>query len=273
MALGGEPRFESPGLIWVSNNMSSAFHGKVALVTGGTSGIGRETAMAFAARGARVVVAGRREDEGAKTIELIHGGGGDGHFVKTDVSKSDQVAALLADVVERYGRLDMAFNNAGIEGTPFVTLENYSEETWDQVIQINLKGLFLSMKYELPHLVKNKGAMVNMASVAGLTGGRLGAAYYASKHGVVGITRSAAMEYADKGVRINAVAPGVIETDLATRAFFHDPAVTARIKSLHPMGRLGASAEVANAVLWLCSSESSFTTGHVLSVDGGFVVP
>lgn len=253
--------------------MSNSFHGKVALVTGGTSGIGRETAAAFAARGARVVVAGRREDEGSKTVELIRAGGGDAHFVKTNVSQSDQVAALVAEVVGRYGGLDMAFNNAGIEGTPFVTLENYSEEIWDSVLQINLKGLFLSMKYELPHLVKSKGTMVNMASVAGLTGGRLGAAYYASKHGVVGITRAAAIEYADKGVRINAVAPGVIATDMATRAFFQDPAVTARIKSLHPMGRLGVPGEVANAVLWLCSSESSFTTGHVLSVDGGFVVP
>ncbi|SDO88869.1 NAD(P)-dependent dehydrogenase, short-chain alcohol dehydrogenase family [Afipia sp. GAS231] len=253
--------------------MSSSFHGKVALVTGGTSGIGRETAVAFAARGAKVVVAGRREDEGFKTVDLIRSGGGEAHFVKADVSQPDQVAALLAEVVGRYGGLDMAFNNAGIEGTPFIPLENYAEETWDQVIGINLKGLFLSMKHELPHLVKNRGAMVNMASVAGLTGGRLGAAYYASKHGVVGITRSAAIEYADKGVRINAVAPGVISTDMATRAFFQDPAVTARIKSLHPMGRLGMPGEVANAVLWLCSGDSSFTTGHVLSVDGGFVVP
>jgi NAD(P)-dependent dehydrogenase (short-subunit alcohol dehydrogenase family) len=184
-------------------NMSSSFHGKVALVTGGTSGIGQETAVAFAARGAKVVVAGRREDEGFKTVDLIRSGGGEAHFVKADVSQSDQVAALLAEVVGRYGGLDMAFNNAGIEGTPFIPLENYAEETWDQVTGINLKGLFLSMKHELPHLVKNRGAMVNMASVAGLTGGRLGAAYYASKHGVVGITRSAAIEYADKGVRIN----------------------------------------------------------------------
>ena len=253
--------------------MSSSFQGKVALVTGGTSGIGRDTAVAFAARGARVVVSGRREDEGARTVELIRSGGGEAHFVKADVSQADQVAAMMTEVIGRYGGLDMAFNNAGIEGTPFVPLANYAEETWDQVIAINLKGLFLSMKYELPHLVTRKGTMVNMASVTGLTGGRLGAAYYASKHGVVGITKSAAIEYADKGVRINAVAPGVIETEMATRAFFGDPAIAARIKSLHPLGRLGHPAEVANAVLWLCSGESSFTTGHVLTVDGGFVVP
>lgn len=253
--------------------MRDDFQGKVVLVTGATSGIGRETAVAFAARGAKVVLTGRREVEGLKVVESIQGSGGEARFIRTDVSQSKQVAALVTEVVERYGSLDVAFNNAGIEGTPYVPLENYSEETWDAVIDVNLKGLFLSMKHELPHLVKSKGAIVNMASVAGLTGGRLGAAYYASKHGVIGITRSAAVEYADKGVRINAVAPGVISTDMAERAFFRDEPIAARIRSLHPMGRLGNPAEVANAVLWLCSSDSSFTTGHVLSVDGGFVVP
>ena len=253
--------------------MSDSFSSQVVLVTGGTSGIGRETALAFAARGARVVVAGRREDEGAATVKRIRDGGGEAHFVRTDVAQSAQVATLLSEVVGRYGALDIAFNNAGVEGTPYIPLEKYSEQTWDDVIEINLKGLFLCMKHELPHLTASKGAMVNMASVAGLTGGRLGAAYYASKHGVVGITRAAAVEYADKGVRINAVAPGVIATEMAERAFFRDPAVTARIKSMHPMGRFGDPSEVAKAVLWLCSRDSSFTTGHVLSVDGGFVVP
>jgi NADP-dependent 3-hydroxy acid dehydrogenase YdfG len=169
--------------------MRDAFHGKVVLVTGGTSGIGRETAVAFAARGAKVVLAGRREVEGLKVVELIEGSGGEARFIRTDISQSKQVASLVTEIVERYGTLDIAFNNAGIEGTPYVPLENYSEEAWDAVIEVNLKGLFLSMKHELPHLVKSKGAMVNMASVAGLTGGRLGAAYYASKHGVIGITK------------------------------------------------------------------------------------
>jgi NAD(P)-dependent dehydrogenase (short-subunit alcohol dehydrogenase family) len=253
--------------------MRDTFQGKVVLVTGGTSGIGRETAVAFAAGGAKVVLSGRREVEGLKAVELIEGTGGEACFIRTDISQSRQVAALVTEAVERYGALDIAFNNAGIEGTPYVPLENYSEEAWDAVIEVNLTGLFLSMKHELPHLVKSNGVMVNMASVAGLTGGRLGAAYYASKHGVIGITKSAAVEYADKGVRINAVAPGVISTEMAERAFFRDSAVLAKIKSLHPIGRLGIPAEVANAVLWLCSSNSSFTTGHVLSVDGGFVVP
>jgi NAD(P)-dependent dehydrogenase (short-subunit alcohol dehydrogenase family) len=235
--------------------MSDEFNGKVVLITGGTSGIGRETAAAFAARGARVVVAGRREDEGATTVKLIRDNGGEAHFVRADVAQSAQIAALVEEVVARYGALDIAFNNAGVEGTPFVPLEKYSEQAWHDVIEINLTGLFLCMKHQLPHLVKSKGAMVNMASVAGLTGGRLGAAYYASKHGVVGITKAAAVEYADKGVRINAVAPGVILTEMAERAFFRDPAVTARIKSMHPMGRLGEPKEVAKAVLWLSSAD------------------
>ena len=156
--------------------MSDNLNGKVVLVTGGTSGIGRDTAVAFGARGAKVVVAGRREDEGATTVKLIRDGSGEAHFVRTDVTQSAQVAALVAEVVGRYGALDIAFNNAGYEGTPYVPLEKYTEQAWHDVIEINLKGLFLCMKYELPHLVESKGAMVNMASVAGLTGGRLGAA-------------------------------------------------------------------------------------------------
>jgi NAD(P)-dependent dehydrogenase (short-subunit alcohol dehydrogenase family) len=253
--------------------MSSNFEGKIVLITGGTSGIGRETAVAFAARGAKVAVAGRRSEEGSKTVQLIKDGGGEAIFVKADVSQPNEVAEMVAEVVQRYGRLDISFNNAGIEGTPFVLLEDYAEETWTSVLDINLKGLFLCMKHELPHLTESKGAIVNMASVTGLTGGRLGAAYYASKHGVVGLTKAAAIEYAGKGVRVNAVAPGVIATDMAERAFFENPAVADRVKSMHPMGRLGNPAEVTNAVLWLSSNDSSFTTGHILTVDGGFVVP
>jgi len=253
--------------------VSNDFRGKVVLITGGTSGIGRETAIAFARCGAKVAVAGRRPEEGAKTVQLIEDGGGEGFFIEADVAQSSQVVEMVMEVTQRYGGLDIAFNNAGIEGTPFIPLEHYSEETWMSVIDINLNGLFLCMKHELPHLTKSKGTIVNMASVAGLTGGRLGAAYYASKHGVVGITKAAAIEYADKGVRVNAVAPAVISTEMAERAFFRIPAVADRIKSMHPMGRLGQPSEVANAVLWLCSSSASFTTGHILTVDGGYVVP
>nr|WP_207225004.1 SDR family oxidoreductase [Rivibacter subsaxonicus] len=249
------------------------FNGEVALVTGGSSGIGRATALAFAAEGARVVVASRRSEESTETVSLIRAAGGDAIFVKADVSKASEVEALVARAVEHYGALNFAFNNAGIEGDPFVPLARYSETSWDEVIDINLKGVFLSMKYELPHIVRTRGAIVNMASVAGLRGGRLGVAYYASKHGVVGLTKAAALEYADQGVRINAVAPAVIQTPLADRAgLTSDPARTARVLAMHPLGRVGVPEEVANAVLWLCSKGASFTTGHALPVDGGYLI-
>ena len=255
--------------------MNKLFSGEVALVTGGSSGIGRATALLFAAEGARVVVASRRGEESLETVRLIEAAGGEAMFVKTDVSQADDVQALVAKTVERFGALHCAFNNAGVEGAPFVPLASYAEATWDEVIDINLKGVFLCMKYELPHLLQTRGAIVNMSSVAGLSGGRLGAAYYASKHGVIGLTKAAAIEYADKGVRINAVAPAVIHTPLAERAglAMGDPQMAARVIGLHPMGRIGRPEEVAQAVVWLCSTGASFTTGHTLPVDGGFLTP
>jgi NAD(P)-dependent dehydrogenase (short-subunit alcohol dehydrogenase family) len=253
-------------------NTHREFEGQVALVTGGSSGIGRATALAFAARGARVVVASRRDAASRETVELIRQAGGEARFVRTDVTRAAEVEALVGATIAAYGGLHHAFNNAGIEGDAFVPLTKYDEATWDQVIDINLKGVFLCMKYELPHIVQAKGAIVNMASIAGLKGGRLGVAYYASKHGVVGLTRAAALEYADKGVRINAVAPAVIDTPMAERAFFHDPAITARVTTMHPLGRVGTPEEVANAVVWLCSRNASFTTGHTFPIDGGVMV-
>lgn len=249
------------------------FDGDVALVTGGSSGIGRATALAFSSLGAKVLVASRRSEEAAEIVKLIEAAGGSAIFVKTDVSNADEVKEMVFQAVKQFGSLTYAFNNAGIEGDAFIPTADYLESTWDEVIDINLKGVFLCMKYEIPHILETKGAIVNMASIAGLCGGRLGAAYYASKHGVVGLTKVAALEYAENGIRVNAVAPAIIKTPLAGRAFFHNAELTTRLTKLHPIGRLGSPEEVASAVTWLCSKGASFITGHTLPVDGGFLIP
>ncbi len=247
--------------------MGRAFDGKVALITGGSSGIGRATALAFAVEGARVAIGARRAAEGQETVRLVEQAGGEGLFVETDVSVPHQVEGLVDAAIARWGRLDYAVNNAGIEGTPFVAVTDYSIEVWDQVIDINLKGVFLSMKYEVPHLLKQKdAAIVNVSSVAGLVGGPGGAAYYASKHGVIGLTRAVAMEYATQGLRVNAVCPAVIRTAMAERFFRGNEAI---VVSLHPMGRTGTPEEAAAAIVWLCSPQASFITGQALPVDGG----
>lgn len=243
------------------------FEGKVALITGGNSGIGRATALAFAREGARVAVGARREAEGQETVRLIEEQGGEACFAATDVTSPQQVQRFVDAAVERWGRLDCAINNAGIEGTPFVPVTDYSIEVWDQVIDINLKGVFLAMKYEVPHLLKQPGAsIVNVSSVAGLIGGPGGSAYYASKHGVVGLTKAVAMEYATRGLRVNAVCPAVIRTAMAQRFFKGKEAI---VDSLHPMNRTGTPEEAAAAILFLCSAEASFITGQALPVDGG----
>ena len=245
--------------------------GKVALVTGATSGIGRETAVLFAKAGAKVVVSGRRELEGMETVELIRAAGGDGLFVKTDVSKASDVEALVQKAVEKFGRLDVAFNNAGIEGV-WVPIVRQSEQDWDRTIAINLKGVWLCLKYEIRLMLKQGagGAIVNMASVTGLVGGGGAAAYSASKHGVIGLTKSAALETSRSGIRVNAVCPGVIETPMEQR-LFGSPAAHKSAIALHPIGRFGRPAEIAEAVVWMCSDRASFMTGQSLVLDGGLL--
>jgi NAD(P)-dependent dehydrogenase (short-subunit alcohol dehydrogenase family) len=251
--------------------MAAELEGKVGLVTGGTSGIGRDTAVLFAKAGAKVVVAGRREQAGQETVELIRAAGGDGVFVKTDVSKASEVENLVRNVVERFGRLDISFNNAGIEGV-WVPITKQSEEDWDQTININLKGVWLCLKYEIQQMLKQGGggAIVNMGSVTGLIGSAGAAAYTASKHGVMGLTKAAALETARSGIRINAICPAVIETAMAER-LFGAPQVHKKVLSYHPIGRFGKTSEVAEAVVWMCSDRASFMTGQSLVVDGGFL--
>ncbi|MGA9509297.1 MAG: SDR family oxidoreductase [Candidatus Sulfotelmatobacter sp.] len=245
--------------------------GKVALVTGGTSGIGRETAVLFAKSGAKVVVAGRREPEGEETIELIRAGGGDSLFVKTDVSKPSEVERLIRTAAEKFGHLDIAFNNAGIEGV-WVPVVRQSEEDWDRIIAINLKGVWLCLKYEIQQMLKqgDGGVIVNMGSVTGLIGSVGAAAYSASKHGVIGLTKSAALENAKSGIRINAVCPGFTETPMADR-IFRVPQIHKHVLSCHPIGRLGKPLEIAEAVVWMSSDRASFMTGQTLVLDGGFL--
>jgi NAD(P)-dependent dehydrogenase (short-subunit alcohol dehydrogenase family) len=251
--------------------MTTELEGKVGLVTGGTSGIGRDTAVLFAKVGAKVVVAGRREPEGEETIELIRAAGGDGLFVKTDVSKASEVDALIQKAGEKFGRLDIAFNNAGVEGV-WLPIVRQSEEDWDRTIGINLKGVWLCMKYEIRQMLRQGGggAIVNMASINGLIGAAGAAAYSASKHGVIGLTKSAALETARSGIRINAVCPAVIETAMGER-LFGAPAVHKYVLSCHPIGRFGKPMEIAEAVVWMCSDRASFMTGQSLVLDGGFL--
>jgi NAD(P)-dependent dehydrogenase (short-subunit alcohol dehydrogenase family) len=251
--------------------MTTELEGKVGLVTGGTSGVGRDTAVLFAKAGAKVVVAGRREPEGNETVELIHAAGGDGLFVKTDVSKASEVDTLVQKTVEKFGRLDIAFNNAGIEGNR-VLIVRQSEQDWDRTIAVNLKGVWLCLKYEIRQMLKQGGggAIVNMSSVMGMIGSAGTAAYSASKHGVIGLTKTAALENAKNGIRVNALCPGVIETPMAKR-LFGAPKVHEYVLGCHPIGRFGRPAEIAEAVVWMCSDRASFMTGQSLVLDGGFL--
>ncbi len=251
--------------------MAGAVEGKVALVTGASGGIGRATSLEFARQGAKVVVSDLLVEAGHETVQLIRAAGGEATFVKTDVTQAPEVRALVGQTLENYGRLDCAFNNAGIEGGMAKTGE-YDADRWAQVISINLKGVWLCMKYEIQHMLSHGGgAIVNTASVAGLVGFRYGPAYVASKHGVNGLTKTAALEYAKAGIRVNAVCPGVIRTPMFERGLHKNPRLEERFAASHPIGRIGQPEEIARAVVWLCSAAASFVTGTQMPVDGGFV--
>ena len=248
-----------------------SFENKVALVTGATSGIGRATAIAFAREGAKVVVSGRRQAEGEETVALIKKAGGEAAFVKTDVTKESDLSSLVAKTISTYGRLDAAFNNAGVEGKlgPIheQTLENYHH-----IMDANVLGVVFSLKHEITVMLKQgSGAIVNNASVGGLIGFAGAGIYSASKHAVLGLTKTAALEYARQGIRVNAVSPGAIETpmfDRFTGGVGTD--IHAQLKNMHPIGRTGRPEEIAEAVVWLCSDKASFVTGQSLTADGGF---
>jgi NAD(P)-dependent dehydrogenase (short-subunit alcohol dehydrogenase family) len=256
--------------------MAGQLAGKVMLVTGGASGIGRATALACAREGARLIIADLQEEGGQHTVHLITEQGGEASFVQTDVTQATAVEALIVKAVERYGRLDCAHNNAGISGRGIagdhraLTAE-YPDDRWHQVIASNLTGVWLCMKYELRQmLTQGGGAIVNTASIGGLVALPGNAAYVASKHGVVGLTRTAAVEYAKHGIRVNCVCPGYIHTPM-TAPGMHDPNRMALMIASEPVGRMGDPTEVAAAVVWLCSDAASFVTGHAMAVDGGYL--
>jgi NAD(P)-dependent dehydrogenase (short-subunit alcohol dehydrogenase family) len=247
----------------------SSFVGKVALITGGNAGIGRATAIEFAKHGAKVVITGRREKEGHEVIAEIKTIGGDAIFAKTDVSKESDVKAMIAQTLETFGRLDFAFNNAGVEET-LTPLSNQTEETYEQIMDINVKGVWLSLKHEIPAMLKTGGgAIVNNSSIGGLVGFAMAPVYVASKHAVIGLTKAVALEYAKRNVRVNAVAPGTIETRMFLEVT-RSPEIRQMLESATPIGRVGQPEEIAGAVVWLCSDGASFITGQTLAIDGGY---
>jgi NAD(P)-dependent dehydrogenase (short-subunit alcohol dehydrogenase family) len=251
--------------------MSSRFEGKTAIVTGSTSGIGRAVALALGREGAQVVVSGRRAEKGEAVVADIRAAGGKAIFVRTDVGSMESVANLVAQTLRAYGELHLAFNNAGIPGDVLTPAAEQSEASWDAVLEINLKGVWRCMKHEIPAMLKvGGGVIVNNSSDAGLAGSDLGiSAYVASKHGVVGLTRAAAIEYARKGIRINAVCPGITYSEMIEPGLANRSAFDAYVDSHVPMGRIADAEEIASAVLWLLSGESSFVTGQAVAIDGG----
>ncbi len=251
--------------------MSGIVEGKVALVTGSASGIGRAAAQIFAREGARVVVSDVNDAGGAETVEMIKGNGDDATYVHCDTSNAGQVEAMVKMAVETYGSLDCAFNNAGI-GDPTASLVDCTEEDFDRFYQINMKGVWLCMKYQIKHmLTQGGGAIVNTASIAGLIAAPNLGAYGAAKHGVVGLTKTGAIECATKNIRVNAVCPGVVRTPMVQTLFDERPDMEQRMIKYQPVHRLGVPEEIGEAAVWLCSDAASFVTGHAMPVDGGIM--
>ncbi len=255
------------------------FTGRVAIVTGAAGGIGRASALAFADEGASVVVADVDVEHGRETASIIATGGGYAHFVRTDVAQSVDVAHMVAETIRTFGRIDFAHNNAGVAGANLPIAELPDDE-WDRVMGVMLRGVFLCMKHEIQAMLEQgrrtgetRGAIVNTASGAGLVAYPNQSAYVSSKHGVIGLTKTGALEYGSRGIRINAVCPGTVWSPMVDTAMAQVPGLEDQLKALHPIGRIGTADEIAAAVVWLCSDAASFVLGHALAVDGGYVVP
>jgi len=249
------------------------FDNKIVLVTGATSGLGRDAAIAFAAAGAKVVATGRRADAGEDTLARMRAAGGEGIFVAADITRPEEAKRVVDAAASTFGGLDIAYNVAGISGDAWSKCSDYDINAWNEVVAANLSSMFYCMRFELPEMKKRGGgAIVNMSSVAGLDSTPGGVGYVATKHGIIGLTKAAALDHAADNIRINAIAPGVISTEMLEAGMKAQPGLEKQMMAKHPIKRFGQLSEVTKAVIWLCSEEASFVTGSTLTVDGGYTI-